>query len=286
MAILAGLSILLATALIGMTIDRRINKSHPTGGERDAADLAAQQLSAELQELIESDEHLLSGQYQKALQAYEALQDRVVKLGDSVLQRRIVYAKRKLAENAAPVTSRPTEEVISAPAKDTATALKQQRDSTQQVAEKISDSMNMKIVELSRQVRDRNRELEQKENLQTIVLKGAGGASIHYLGETRNNMANGTGTGVWEKSGGVYKGEWKDNQRHGQGVYTWADGEKYDGTFTNDRREGRGIYTWLSGERYEGEWKNNKREGQGTMFDKDGNISFRGQWENDKPKNR
>ena len=31
------------------------------------------------------------------------------------------------------------------------------------------------------------------------------------------------------KNGDFYLGEWKNNNMHGEGVYTWADGRRYEG---------------------------------------------------------
>ena len=51
-----------------------------------------------------------------------------------------------------------------------------------------------------------------------------------------------------------YVGEYKDGKKHGQGTYTWSDGEKYVGEFKDGKR-----------------WN-------GTMYDKEGNII--GKWWN------
>jgi hypothetical protein len=42
------------------------------------------------------------------------------------------------------------------------------------------------------------------------------------------------------QSGGVYKGDLKDNLRHGQGVMVWADGTSYDGHWEGGLANGRG----------------------------------------------
>ena len=44
-----------------------------------------------------------------------------------------------------------------------------------------------------------------------------------------------------------YKGEYKDNKRHGQGTFTFADGEKYEGEYKNGKRNGKGTYYYASG---------------------------------------
>ena len=36
---------------------------------------------------------------------------------------------------------------------------------------------------------------------------------------------------------GVYVGDLKDGERHGQGTVTWSDGSKYEGEFKNWKRK-------------------------------------------------
>jgi hypothetical protein len=57
------------------------------------------------------------------------------------------------------------------------------------------------------------------------------------------------GKGEWE--GDKYVGEYKDGEEHGQGTYTWSDGQKYEGK-------------WKDG----GNWN-------GIQYDKDGNIQVK-----------
>ena len=35
-----------------------------------------------------------------------------------------------------------------------------------------------------------------------------------------------------------YEGDWKDNNMHGKGIYTWKDGRKYEGEYLNDKKHG------------------------------------------------
>ena len=44
---------------------------------------------------------------------------------------------------------------------------------------------------------------------------------------------------------------------------------------------GQGNYTWKNGDKYVGQWKNDKRHGKGTKTYKNGKIE-RGIWENGK----
>ena len=68
----------------------------------------------------------------------------------------------------------------------------------------------------------------------------------------------------------------KDDQCHGQGTLTFADGDMYSGEWKDDQRHGQGTLTIAETEthtderRYRGEWKNNKRHGQGTATVADG----------------
>jgi hypothetical protein len=125
--------------------------------------------------------------------------------------------------------------------------------------------------------------LERKENVQVLSFTNQNGNLIRYLGEVKNNKANGGGIGVWD-TGSVYTGDWKDNKRHGQGVFEWADGQKYEGNFDNDIRTGYGKYFWPSGEKYVGEFENNRINGEGILYDLDGKIEYEGVWKNGKPK--
>jgi hypothetical protein len=41
-------------------------------------------------------------------------------------------------------------------------------------------------------------------------------------------------------------GAYKDDKKHGQGTFTWANGRKYVGAWQNDTKHGQGIYTYAS----------------------------------------
>jgi hypothetical protein len=55
----------------------------------------------------------------------------------------------------------------------------------------------------------------------------------------------------------------------------------YDGDWINDYRTGNGVFTTISGEKYEGEFKMNKKHGKGKYYRKDGSFQ-EGEWIEDK----
>ena len=161
--------------------------------------------------------------------------------------------------------------------------LRETTDSLDFRLKKLNQEYDQALQSAQNEIAQLKSELNKKENIQVLSFVNQNGNQIYYLGEVKNGKANGGGIGIWN-TGGIYKGEWKDNMRHGEGHYTWKDGHQYVGTFVNGIREGQGVYTWSSGERYEGAWSNNKRNGYGVMYDKDNNVQFKGEWEDDKVK--
>ena len=62
----------------------------------------------------------------------------------------------------------------------------------------------------------------------------------------------------------------------GKGTYTYASGAKYVGEYMNGLKHGQGTYTWgngeFNGDKYVGEYKDGLRHGQGTYTYADGTI--------------
>ena len=60
-----------------------------------------------------------------------------------------------------------------------------------------------------------------------------------YIGET-NGRGESHGQGIYEwADGNRYEGQWKDDNMHGQGIYQFPDGSRYEGQFNDDRMHGR-----------------------------------------------
>ena len=34
----------------------------------------------------------------------------------------------------------------------------------------------------------------------------------------------------------------------------WADGRKYEGQYVENRKQGQGVFSWPDGRKYDGEW--------------------------------
>lgn len=94
---------------------------------------------------------------------------------------------------------------------------------------------------------------------------------------------------------GEYHGYWENGRRHGEGVFTYKNGDVYSGWWKYGEKQGYGTYLfketgmkmtgdWLNGEMSKGQWiypnglyfegnfKNNKPEGQGIWYFKSGNT--------------
>jgi hypothetical protein len=102
-----------------------------------------------------------------------------------------------------------------------------------------------------------------------------------YAGACVNGLAEGFG-----QAGGTseYRGEFSAGKKHGRGVKTWPNGDRYEGTFVEDFREGEGTYAWgrgpWAGESYRGAYLRDRRHGFGTYRWTTGDV-YAGPWEND-----
>ena len=99
-------------------------------------------------------------------------------------------------------------------------------------------------------------------------------------GEWKDGNKHGQGT-YTSADGDKYVGEWKDDNMHGQGTLTWANGNKYVGEWKDDNKRGQGTYTYADGEKYVGEWKDGNMHGQGTYTSANGD-KYVGEWKDDK----
>jgi hypothetical protein len=78
-----------------------------------------------------------------------------------------------------------------------------------------------------------------------------------------------------------YEGDFKDDKRHGKGVYTFAGIGRYHGDFLDGQGTGKGEWQYLDGRHYVGDVVRNRHHGYGVMEYPDGSR-YEGQWQNDK----
>ena len=103
-----------------------------------------------------------------------------------------------------------------------------------------------------------------------------------YAGGCRDGLAEGPGNarGIAE-----YRGEFHAGRKHGKGVKSWPEGDRYEGDFVDDQKEGFGTYIWSTrgssaGERYTGAYRADRRNGFGTYTWPNGDV-YAGPWAND-----
>ena len=101
-----------------------------------------------------------------------------------------------------------------------------------------------------------------------------------YVGQWKNGQFHGNGTYTYS-DGENYVGEYMFGKEHGHGTYTWASGDKYVGEHMFGNQHGYGTLTYTDGAKYEGEYKDGKRNGQGTQISADGD-KYEGEWKDGK----
>ena len=62
---------------------------------------------------------------------------------------------------------------------------------------------------------------------------------------------------------------------------TWYDGTKYKGDFKDGMMSGNGIITYANGDRYAGQWAKDCRHGFGKFFDAKKKEERLGAWNDD-----
>lgn len=223
-------------------------------------------------ELVAIDSVLMKGDYNKAIESYNTTLENHEEL-NSVIPLRIALAQ-KLMQNDIKRSSEKVNEAISIDSIAIAPISQSEIRSI--------DSLNFALEKARVQLSNMRKQLNNKSFGEYLSFTSKKGTALHYVGQVKNNKANGAGIAVLE-TGSRYEGEWKDNLREGNGTFYWADGEYYIGSYKDDMRNGEGTYFWPNGEKYKGQWKNDKRNGKGIFHKKDGSV-ISGIWENDKLK--
>ena len=77
---------------------------------------------------------------------------------------------------------------------------------------------------------------------------------------------------------------WKDGKAHGNGTKIWQDGRKYLGVFKDDKLHGFGSTKDQYGFVYTSpDWVMGVIQGLGCIEDKNGEVTFYGRFNNNKP---
>ena len=126
-----------------------------------------------------------------------------------------------------------------------------------------------------------------------------------YLGQFDNNLRNGTGTIIFKNKAkyrgtfangnmhgdgkmvitkpqlqyqgflhdfNLYRGSFFENQRHGEGVFTYFNGDQYDGMFENNVRTGQSKYRFENGSAIVANFVNDQLHGRGQIIDLSGVV--------------
>ncbi|MGB5819776.1 MAG: hypothetical protein WBG90_09855 [Saonia sp.] len=231
---------------------------------------------AEYHELMRIDSLLVDGEYNSAMKAYkEQLNNRDLQ-DVSGVQLRINIAEKLIQLRTG---KRPGQAWLAK--KDSLDSIQTARLAGIPNEIKQYDSLSFALEKAKVQLAGMRRQLQKKSFGEYLTFTNKKGSRIHYVGEVKNNRANGYGIALLN-TGSRYEGEWNDNQRHGEGSFYWPDGEYYVGSYQNDQRNGQGTYYWPNGEKYIGQWAADKRKGKGIFYGKDNEIVTQGIWDNDK----
>jgi hypothetical protein len=122
-----------------------------------------------------------------------------------------------------------------------------------------------------------------------LRVRGSGANSgDRYRGELRNGQS--VGVGVYEfadnpgNSGSRaarYEGEYAADAASGYGVFAWRSGDSFAGNNAGGGGQARGVLSYDSGQRYEGDMSNGQRDGLGVFWGSDGAVMQAGRWSKD-----
>jgi hypothetical protein len=100
-----------------------------------------------------------------------------------------------------------------------------------------------------------------------------------YKGEIKNYMRDGKGHFKTKNDNEIYNGDWKEDNKEGEGELIFKDGTRYMGGFQNDKFNGKGKMEWKNGIYYDGEFMNDYLHGKGYLRGNNGHI-YNGYFEN------
>lgn len=105
-----------------------------------------------------------------------------------------------------------------------------------------------------------------------------GNRQVLYRGDWVDGCFHGNGTYTFP-NGDTYKGDWREGKRHGKGEYYMKKyGCTYKGDWKDNKRHGRGLFLWADGSTYDGDWEKDCRHGRGTLTLVNG-FYYDGSWD-------
>ncbi|MFP4268552.1 MAG: hypothetical protein ACLFQW_11200, partial [Spirochaetaceae bacterium] len=78
-----------------------------------------------------------------------------------------------------------------------------------------------------------------------------------------------------EFSRGVYSGDLRKGEPHGNGTMKMHNGDRYRGGFKEGLFDGEGEYVWANGDRYKGSFRQGEMHGEGVFVTADGEEILR-----------
>lgn len=267
-----GLTLAIITAVFYMFKSYRLQQQLDSNTDKQAK---INRAIESYQHLLQIDSILAEGQFEVALKAYTSeIKDK--DMADiSGVKLRIDIAKQLLR-----MRDGKSSDQIEAIRLDSLDSIQSSRLTMNREIKRY-DSLNFALEKTKVQLGSMRSQLKNKSFGEYLSFKSSKENQMHYVGQVRNNQANGRGVAILN-TGSRYDGEWKANKRHGEGTFYWPDGEYYVGSYLDDQRNGLGTYFWPNGEKYVGQWKNDKRNGKGVFYGTDGAEITSGIWKNDK----
>ncbi|CAF4929612.1 unnamed protein product [Rotaria sp. Silwood1] len=132
---------------------------------------------------------------------------------------------------------------------------------------------------LRRVATDVAKETSNKQELFRVSSIRAENVCIVPAGDWVNDKR--TGQGVFTLANGErYEGQFKDNNFNGKGTYYYANGNQYTGDWVDDKKSGKGVFTWANGNQYKGQFKDDNKHGKGKLYHANGDVQ-KGVWFND-----
>ncbi|CAE7937539.1 RSP1, partial [Symbiodinium sp. KB8] len=116
------------------------------------------------------------------------------------------------------------------------------------------------------------------------------GEENHYQGQVRDKVGqlidvevltpksalpgkpDGEGVMCYADGGDLYRGQWVQGKKHGQGAQYYCSGDSYQGEYQNHKKHGQGIYRYADGDCHEGQYLEGRKHGSGLYWYSDGRV--------------